>query len=32
VGAPLELFNMAKLHDVLEVKEDMDEAFDDLLE
>jgi anti-sigma B factor antagonist len=32
VGAPLEVFNMAKLHDVLEVKEDMDEAFDDLLE
>ncbi len=31
-GAPLEVFNMAKLHDVLEVKEDMDEAFDDLLE
>mgnify|MGYP006096801033 CR=1 FL=1 len=32
IGAPLEVFNMAKLHDVLEVKEDMDDALEVLLD
>ena len=31
-GAPLEVFTMAKLHDVLEVKEYIDDAFDALLD